>query len=99
VWSRVACAQCLPRADVSSAVTCRLHLLAKPDAAEVAAATAYLRGLAGRLGTCVKSMTYEGPAHTPESDSSLVEALGWFAGWRAGAPYLDRAGGSLPDFG
>jgi hypothetical protein len=88
VWSGVVCARCEPAPARSRAVPCRMHLLADPTSEALARVTDYLPSLAARLRACVRTMTHEGPPHTPDSDAALVEALGWFAGWRAGRPYL-----------
>ena len=49
---------------------------------------AYLSTLTTRLTTCRKSMTADGPPHTPDSDAALVEALGWCSGWAAAGSIL-----------
>ena len=80
VWQSRMCSACAPRSDVAGAVSCRMHMLtgeSSPDAARD-----YLAQLAERLTVCQKSLTFDGPARTPDSDAALVEGLGWCAGWR-----------------
>lgn len=69
--------------DADCGRLCRLHLILNPvttDCGHIAAER--LESIAVRLRRLISSMTDDGPAATPEDDSSWIEALGWFAGWR-----------------
>lgn len=63
---------------------CRQHLLQAGDVGPAAAAATAerLRDIRRRILALLESMTAGGTAATQEDDSSWVEALGWFAGWR-----------------
>lgn len=75
-WEPRSCPFCLG----GSGLVCRPHLLAgKPWVPR--RTTAGLRELEGRLQTLVRSMTWNGPTSTNEDRASVVEAVGWFAGW------------------
>ena len=76
-WSRRTCPACLG----GSGPICRLHLLAgfAPEDREVLAQQ--VGDLARRLRRFTNSMTWDGPAATPDEESSWVEALSWFGGW------------------
>lgn len=80
VWQPRICPRCVPEADGSTDTRCRTHLLgaAGPEGLP----RSYLQDLAGRLDRCVRSMTADGPARTPDTDAALVEGIGWVAGWR-----------------
>jgi len=88
VWRHRRCPQCpntatgdrsAPASD--GGITCRVHLLAEPDAHHPGELSGYLHDLTERLVACVKSMTADGPDRTMDSDAALVEALGWLASW------------------
>lgn len=70
---------------------CRLHVIENATQLRRADAVDHLARLGARLLRCVKSLSYDGPARTPDSDAALIEALGWFAGWQAGRRYLTPA--------
>ena len=89
VWHARVCPRCLPGHAGAAGPLCREHLVQVGTHDETAAATGYLTSLRERMNTCIRSMTYDGPARTPDSDAALVEALGWFAGWRQGMRYMD----------
>ena len=75
-WEQRSCPYCLG----GSGLVCRPHLLAGSPW-DLHAAAAGLHELQGRLQTLVRSMTWNGPTATSEDRASVVEALGWFAGW------------------
>lgn len=81
-WEPAACPTCVPGA---AGLPCRPHLVAR-QADLVAGLPGYLDGLAERLHVFQKSMTWRGPTATAAERASWVEALGFFAGWRA--PFL-----------
>ena len=87
VWRGRICPDCSDRAASENAVLCRAHLIQRGDRSDVSAQVDYLQQLRPRLRACVLSMTFQGPERTPDTDAALVEALGWFAGWRAGLHY------------
>jgi hypothetical protein len=67
----------------SCASLCRLHLLNAPVTTDCAhTVAAHLEGIATRLRRLANSMTKDGRPAAPDDDSSWIEALGWFAGWR-----------------
>lgn len=75
-WEPRSCPVCLG----GSGLVCRPHLLAgRPF--DLGRTAAGLAALEARLGVLVRSMTWNGPTATSEDRSSVVEALGWFAGW------------------
>jgi hypothetical protein len=67
---------------------CRLHVIENATKLRRADAVDHLARLGARLLRCVKSLSYDRPARTPDSDAALIEALGWFAGRQAGRRYL-----------
>jgi hypothetical protein len=90
VWQHRVC----PRCEIAQLPTpqhgqlCRLHLVENATKEQLAVTADQLARLGARLLRCVKSMTYDGPPRTPDSDAALIEVLGWFAGWEAGRRYL-----------
>lgn len=89
VWQARHCPQCPATSTAlrpapggpSSDLSCRIHLLTGAVDHEPAETCRYLEALTARLTSCVKTMTAEGPARTPDTDAALVEALAWFSGW------------------
>lgn len=88
VWRGRVCPECLPARAGSDAVLCRAHLITTGSHDDMARAADYLDVLLPRTRRCVRSMTFDGPDRAPDGDAALVEALGWFAGWRAGTRYM-----------
>jgi len=90
VWQHRVC----PRCEIAHLPTpqhgqlCRLHLVENATKEQLAVTADQLARLGARLLRCVKSMTYDGPPRTPDSDAALIEVLGWFAGWQPGRRYL-----------
>lgn len=87
VWRSRGCPRCLPARAGRDGVLCREHLIADGTHDDSVVVSEYLDALRSRLHRCVRSMTHDGPPREPDSDAALVEALGWFAGWRAGARF------------
>lgn len=85
-WEPRSCPFCLG----GSGLVCRPHVLAgRPW--DRHRTTAGLRELEGRLQTLVRSMTWNGPTATSEDRASVVEALGWFAGWSSADAIAPRS--------
>lgn len=76
VWEERTCPVCLG----GTGPVCRVHLLSGEDW-DLRQAASALHELQGRLHQLIRSMTWRGPLATEEDRSSVVEALGWFAGW------------------
>ena len=81
-WVARTCPVCLG----GDGPVCRPHMLGGGAALGDTGRT--LRELAIRLRTYDKSLAWQGPAATPRDVASLVEALGWFAGWAYPAALL-----------
>lgn len=88
VWRPRACPQCLPEHEHPEGVLCREHLIVSQSHDDTVRAVGYLDELGPRLHRCVRSMTHDGPERCADSDAALVEAIGWFAGWRGSMRYL-----------
>ena len=82
VWARRRCPRCLPDAASADGVVCRAHAIRRDLAGP--RLRDYVSELEARMHNCVESLRQ---VNTPsaDSDAALIEAVGWFAGWQAGA--------------
>ena len=85
-WEPRSCPFCLG----GTGLVCRPHLLAGRRWDHRHTATE-LVDLERRLRVLVRSMTWNGPTATPLDRSSVIEALGWFAGWTPAVVMADEA--------
>lgn len=86
VWEPRSCPLCLG----GEGLVCRPHLLGGV-AWDLHRTARGLHDLQGRLRMLVRSMTWKGPTATIEDRASVVEALGWFAGWAPAAAIAAEA--------
>lgn len=89
LWWPHTCPECLG----GTGPVCRQHILAGAPFPDVVGTN--LEHIRGRLHALAGSMRWKGPVADDEAKASLVEALGWFAGWEYPAVLLGAACGGV----